>query len=324
VQLVDQLRLIDAAIREPRFDSKAFERIRDGFVQNYDSVYASPQSVFGAFSNQPLHGGDQRFAYPTRDGARATTADAFRTFWQPLFASGARKVLIIGDIDTAAAIEAARQTFGAAVTKPQPQEPSSHLALTPPAHAAVPLVFTHRGDPDQMIAASVWPTTGSLKNIKQMRALNVAAQIMRTRLYDRFRESEGGTYSPGVNNGQSEVFPHYGIFMAYSQIMADRLADFERATRDVAQDLAKKGPTADELARAITPIVSGNERRRKLNLYWAQMLQGNLDDPRYLELLRTGVSGYQGVTARQVKKMARRWLSKEPALQIEVRDAAKP
>ena len=323
VQLVDQLRLIDAAIREPRFDSKAFERIRDGFVQNYDSVYASPQSVFGAFTSQPLHNGDRRFAFPSRADARAATTDAFRNFWQPLFASGARKVLIIGDIDTGAAIEAARQTFGAAVTKPQPKEPASHLALKPPARAAAPLVFTHRGDPNQMIAASVWATTGSLKDLKQLRALNVAAQIMQTRLYDRFRETEGGAYTPGVNNGQSEVFPHFGVFIAYSQIKAERLADFEKATRDIAADLAKNGPTADELTRAITPIVSGNEQRRKLNLYWAQMLQGDLDDPRYVALLRTGVTGYQEVKAADVQAMAKRWLSKPPALQIQVQGAAK-
>lgn len=323
VQLVDQLRLIDAAIREPRFDSKAFERIRDGFVQNYDSVYASPQSVFGAFASQPLHNGDRRFAFPARADAKLATADAFRNFWQPLFAGGVRKVLIIGDIDTGAAIEAARQTFGAAVTKPQPKEPASHLALKPPARTAAPLVFTHRGDPDQLLAASVWATTGSLKDLKQLRALNVAAQIMQTRLYDRFRETEGGTYTPGVNNGQSEVFPRYGVFIAYSQLKAQRLADFEKATHEIAQDLAKNGPTADELARAITPIVSGNEQRRKLNLYWAQMLQGNLDDPRYLSLLRTGVTGYQEVKAADVQAMARRWLSKPPALQVQVQGASK-
>jgi len=323
VQLVDQLRLIDAAIREPRFDSKAFERIRDGFVQNYDSVYASPQSVFGGFASQPLHSGDRRFSFPSRTDARATTAEAFRSFWQPLFANGVRKVLIIGDIDTDAAVEAARQTFGAAVTKPQPKEPASHLALKPPARAAAPLVFTHRGDPDQMLAASVWGTTGSLKDLKQLRALNVAAQIMQIRLYDRFRETEGGTYTPGVNNGQSEVFPRYGVFIAYSQIKAERLADFEKATRDIALDLAKNGPTADELTRAITPIVSGNEQRRKLNLYWAQMLQGDLDDPRYVTLLRTGVTGYQEVKAADVQAMARRWLSKAPALQIQVQGAAR-
>ena len=182
------------------------------------------------------------------------TTEAFRAFWQPLFASGARKVLIIGDIDTDAAIEAARQTFGAAVTKPLAKEPSSHLALKPPAPTAAPLVFTHRGDPDQMLAASVWDTTGSLKDLKQLRALNVAAQIMQTRLYDRFRESEGGTYTPGVNNGQSEVFPHFGMFIAYSQIKAERLADFQKATLEIAQALAKDGPTADELARAMTPM----------------------------------------------------------------------
>lgn len=323
VQLVDQLRLLDAAIREPRFDSKVFERQRDSFAQNYDSIFASPQSVFGAFSSLPMHDGDKRYAFPTRAEVAATTAEAFRNFWQPLLAGGPRKVLIVGDIDTDAAIEAARQTFGAAVTKPAEKLPPSQLTLRLPRHRSDPIVFTHRGDPDQMLTASVWTTTGALKDIKQLRALNVAAQIMQTRLFDRFRESEGGTYTPSVSNSQSETFPNYGVLIAASQIKAERLADFEKATRDIAQALAENGPTADELTRAVTPIVSNNERRRKLNNYWAQTLQGDLDDPRYVALIRTAVSGYQGVTTEDVKRVARKWLAREPALKIEVEGAAK-
>jgi zinc protease len=323
VQLVDQLRLIDAAIREPRFDSNAFLRARDSFVQNYDSIYASPQSVFGAFANLPMHSGDKRFAFPSRAEASAVTPEAYRAFWQPLFAGGARKVLIIGDIDTDAAIEAARQTFGAAVTKPAAKIPAANLALKPPAPVAQPLIFTHRGDPDQLLAASVWATTGALADLKQLRALNVAAQIMQTRLYDRFRESEGGSYTPAVSNGQSEQFPRFGLLIAYSQLKADRLGDFEKATRDIALALAKDGPTPDELTRATAPIVSSNERNRKLNNYWAQMLQGDLDDPHYLELIRSGVTGYQAVTVEDVKTVAKRWLSKPPALRIQVKGAPK-
>ncbi|WP_116089939.1 M16 family metallopeptidase [Sphingomonas crusticola] len=320
-QLVEQLRLLDAAIREPRFDSNAFQRVRDGFVQNYDTIFNNPGSVFNAFASQPIHNGDPRFAMPTRAQVAAVTPDAYRAFWQPLFASGARKVLIIGDIDKSAAIEAARQTFGAAVTKPALRQPPSHLALKPPARLATPISFTHRGDPDQLLIANVWPTTGSLKDLPQMRALNVAAQIIQTRLYDRFRESEGGTYTPGVGSNQSETFPDYGVLIVNSQIKAERQADFERATREITQALAKDGPSADELARAIAPIASGNDRQRKLNMYWAQMLQGDLDDPRYVELIRTGVTGYQQVTAEAVRTAAQRWLARDPALRVIVKGA---
>ena len=113
------------------------------------------------------------------------------------------------------------------------------------------------------------------------------------------------------------------MLIAASQIRAEKLGDFEKATHEVAQALAKDGPTADELARAVAPIVANNERNRKLNNYWAQMLQGNLDDPQYVTLIRTGVTGYQEVTADAVKAAAKRWLSKEPALRIQVKGQPK-
>ena len=53
------------------------------------------------------------------------------------------------------------------------------------------------------------------------------------------------------------------------------------------------------------------------------MLQGDLDDPRYLTLIRTGVTGYQEVTTAEVKAVAKRWLTKAPALQIQVKGAPK-
>jgi hypothetical protein len=75
----------------------------------------------------------------------------------------------------------------------------------------------------------------------------------------------------------------------------------------------------DELARAVTPIVSGNERARQTNAYWYGLLNEDLDDPRILAAARTAITGYQRVDAGAVKAAAARWLSSPPALTVLVK-----
>jgi zinc protease len=318
-ELGDQLRVLATAVREPHFDPAVLARQRGAIVDNYDSLYATPAGVFSAFAGQAIHRGDFRYAQPSREQVASVGPDQFRAFWQPLFASGPRKLVIAGDVDLEAAIRAALATFGAAPTRPSPSPAPDRLAVLPPRAGTPDLLLEHRGDSGQMLVATIWSTTGSLADIAETRALNVAASIIGSRLYDRFREAEGGTYTPAVSSGQSSFFPSYGIFVAYSQIRAERLADFTRATREIAADLVKSGPTADELNRAVAPIVSGNERARRTNAYWYSLMANNLDDPRILDAARTGIIGYQALTAADVEKAAAHWLSAPPSLTVLVK-----
>jgi zinc protease len=318
-ELTDQLRVLATAIREPRFDAAALERQRTAFAENYDSLFANPSTVYGTFAGEALHRGDKRFAAVRRPDIAAMNFDRFRAFWRPLIAAGPRRVVIVGDVDLEQAIEAARRTFGAAPTRAAVPLSPAHLALLPPAPGTPALNLEHRGDPNQWLIATIWSTTGALADLPESRAMNVAAEILSTRLYDRFREKEGGTYTPGVGSGESLLFPRYGIFSAYSQIRADRVGDFNKAVREIVADLVRTGPTPDELARAVAPIVSGNERARQTNAYWFGLLNEDIDDPRILAAARTSVSGYQAVTAEAVRAAAAHWLSAPPALTVVVK-----
>lgn len=316
--LVDQLRLIAAAIAEPRFDAGALARLTDQFAQNHDAVLATPGGVLATQAPLLLHRGDQRWAYPTRAEVRAVTPDIFRSFWTPLLAPGARKLLIVGDVDVEAAIRAVATTLGAAPERPQPAITPDRLAVLPPEPRREPVVFRHRGDPAQGIAMIAWPTTGALDDLPGARALAVAATIFQTRLFDRFREAEGGSYSPSAASSQSVDYPKYGLFTVTSQLRVDRIADFERAVREIATDLATKPPTADEVARAVTPIVSGNQRALRTNAYWLGALDADIDDPRVREQQKTLISGYHAVNPAAVRAAAAKWLANSPALRIHV------
>lgn len=306
--LPDTLRLMATAIAEPRLDADAFARMKSQLAGSYESIFSAPGNVFGVMSGQPLHDGDVRWAFPARPTITGLPIEAWRGFWQPILAAGPRRVVIVGDVTVDAAIRAVAASIGAAQTRPAPPPGEAQLNVLPRPAGAPPVTFNHRGDPAQLLLAATWPTQGVLRDVRGARALSVAAVIFQTRLFDRFRETEGGTYSPSVSAAQSQTFPRYGLFMVASQLRAERREDFLRAIREIAADLSTKGPTADEVARATAPIASKNERAARTNGYWAAMLERDLDDPRVLDQIRTNVTGYQAVSRGDVRKAARRWL----------------
>ncbi|HEX8447737.1 MAG TPA: insulinase family protein [Sphingomonas sp.] len=322
--LADELRLLGAAVAEPRFDPSSLGRLKDAAVQNYDTSLATPGGAAGTMITEILHGGDKRYAYPARDAIAALTLDAFRGFWTPLLAPGIRRVVILGDVDVEAAIRAAAATVGATPARPQQAVAPDRLDSHPFTPAATPVIIRHRGDPAQAIAVVAWPTTGGLADLDQTRALRVAADIVQARLFDRFREAEGGGYAPNVASAASLTQPSFGLFSASSQLRRDRIPDFERAVREIQADLATNGPTADEVARVVTPIVSGNERALRTNGYWQGVLIGDLDDPRLHRVHATIVAGYRGVTPAAVKAAMMTWIAGKPSLRIQVLGPGKP
>lgn len=321
--LTDQLRLIAAAIAEPRFDAGALGRLTAALAGSYDGIFGAPGGVYNALSARALHGGDMRWRYPEKSEIAGFRVDAFRNFWSPILATGPRRVIVVGDVDVEKAIQAVATTIGAAVTKPLDPPTSAQLAVTAPRRPQPDLRLGHRGDPDQALVALAWPTEGALADTAGVRALNVAATIVQFRLFDRFREAEGGTYSPSVYSRSSQSFPDYGLFVAVAQVPAARIGDFERATREIIADLARTAPSADEVARATAPIVSANERNLRTGAFWLNALERDLDDPRVLDQIRTVASGYRGIDAGTVQAAARKWLRRAPTQTILV-EADKP
>ena len=65
--------------------------------------------------------------------------------------------------------------------------------------------------------------------------------------------------------------------------------------------MAANGITPDELARAKTPVIERVKKAELSNEYWLQALSGTQADPRKLDLARTRISGYEAITAEDIK-----------------------
>ena len=300
--LPDQLRFLATKLVRPRWDAALLQRFRTAAVESFDLNLSSASARAGRELGGIIRPNDQRWRPIEKAEMQAVTVEQLRDFFTPYLAQGPVNVIIVGDVELEAAVEAVRRTLGALPRRPAPATPPGATALSPPAPAAQPRRFTHRGDPDQAYALIGWSTLGGAENIRPRRALALAANMFETRLFDRLREEEGATYAPDAAHLAADAFPQWGVFYAAAEIRPASVDTFFRIAREIVADLAAHPVQPDEFARALNPILSGIERRVATNGYWVDALEDWDRDPRAIENVRSYLADYRALTAEDVRR----------------------
>jgi zinc protease len=265
---------------------------------------ATPGGVVGRDLPRLLHGGDMRFAFPSREAISSATPDQLRELLEPRMTRGAIEVVVVGDVTVDAAIAATASTFGALPPRQASPPPPAARVVSLPPPSATPVVLEHKGRSDQAMAYILWPGPDFFSDPKQARVLRLLAQVIELRLMDELREAQGVSYSPQANATSSLVFSGYGYIAAAVEVPPDKTQEFFDIARRVAAELAAKPVTADELARAKKPLLEGLLKARQSNEYWIEQLSGAEGDPRRIEAVRTVVPTVEAVTIEDLTKAA--------------------
>jgi zinc protease len=316
--LADQLYLFAAKLGMPRWDAAPFERAKAIALLAYDSYASKPEGVIQRDLDWLLHGRDPRFGTPDPAALRAATAEGFRDVWSRLLAQGPVEVLVFGDIDREATVEALSRTFGA--LPPRNTPPPSVLAssATFPAANAEPFVLTHTGEATQAAAAIAWPTGGGSRGLPQSRKLELLAELFSNRLMDALRERAGASYAPYVRSSWPLDVPGGGNLMAMAQLPPDQIPAFFAAADSIAEDLATKGPTPDELARVTEPMRQLLNRVQNSHLFWLNTLEGAAFDRNRLAWTPTFMRDYTEVTPEEMRALAAQYLGRYEGFRVAV------
>ncbi|HEY5711048.1 MAG TPA: insulinase family protein [Allosphingosinicella sp.] len=300
--LADQLRLLTVKLTHPRWDSVLFARFRSAAVESFDLHFSSASARAARELGGVLRPADQRWRPIDKSEMENVTVNQFRAFYTPLLATGPVHAIIVGDTDLETAVAAMRRTVAALPRRPETRIPANALALQPPATNPEPRAFTHSGDPNQAYALIGWSTRGGIDNMRDRRALALAANMFETRLFDRLREQEGATYAPNASSVAADSFPAWGVLYAAAEIRPASAATFFRIGREIIADMAAHAALPDEFARAQNPVLSGIERRVATNAYWIDAIEDWDHDPREIETVRSYLADYRGLTAEDVRR----------------------
>ena len=317
--LADQLTLLANQLTNLRWDAAPISRARAAFLTNYDSLGASPQSILSRDLSILLHGGDKRWETPSRAAIEALTPQSFRQFWEPLLKTGPIEVLVFGDVSTENAVNAVAASFGALKKRGLGKVRPGSTGSRGPAPTPQAIVRFHTGPVDQAAAVLAYPIGGGSAGLYESRKLELLSSIFNDRIFNQLREAEGASYSPSVNSNWPLSLQSGGSFIISSQLRPDRIDLFYKISRAIADDLAARPVTSDELVRAVTPLRQFIARASSGNTFWMSQLAGLSQDKGKAEALRTLSSDYARITPAELQETAKRWFIQDKAMMLVVK-----
>jgi zinc protease len=320
--LATQLQLLAAYGSDPAYRPEVFQRLQQAYVNNLDQYAATPGSVVSRDFLGLVHSGDPRWTFPDRAQLLATKPEDFEALFHDPITKGPVEVTIVGDVSVDDAIRLAAQTFGALPARAEETPKSVSVAF--PAATSAPVLHTHNGRTDNAAALVALPIGDMLSDLPRAFAVDLAGQIFQNRLIDQFRIAEGATYSPQGDISLSKSIPGYGYGYAYVETTPAKVDRFYALVDKIAGDLAANDVSADELARAKEPMIETVKHQKESNEYWLGNLVRTQTDPRRLELMRQNLTGYERVTADDVRAVASTYFKPEKFWKFEVLPANGP
>ena len=315
--LADQLYLFAAKLGMPRWDVNPVIRAKAAASLAFESYATSPAGVLGHDLQALERGGDARYASPTRAELDAATPEGFRKVWEPILKQGPVEVLVFGDFDRNATLQALTKTFGALPARTS--LPASEAAKLPgygtPGETTV---LTHRGDASQAAAVAEWPSGGGTSSLRESRQLEILVQLFNNRLLDAMREKAGASYSPVVRSDWPTDIAGGGRISAIAQLQPKDVPIFFREAQRIARELASVPPSADELNRVTEPLRQYISRASTGNMFWLYQLEGSTADPRIIPYLRSLLSDYSKTTPQAMQALAQKYFGNVQPWQLAV------
>jgi zinc protease len=320
--LATELQVIGAYVSDPGYRAEAFEHLRTALLAQLPQLDATPSGVLERESGALWTSGDPRFAFPGREDLLAAGPGDLKMIVGEALAHGRLEITIVGDVTVDQAVELTAKTLGALPKRePAPVIPPGADKVRFPGATAAPIILTHTGRPDQAVAVLAWPMTDFYADMQASRAEMLAGEVLQDRLIEKVRISQGATYSPETAVDLSQTLPGYGFALSEVEMPPPLIPGFFASAQTLADDMATKGVTEDELARAKNPRMADLKRSQLTNEYWLMDLDGSQGDPRRFDLIRTTFPDYQAVTAADIQAAAKRWFKAETAWKLEVRAA---
>jgi zinc protease len=314
-----QCQLMCASLMDPGYRKEAlwqFQKAVPMLFQQLRHTPAGPEREMEAW----MHGGDHRFVIAPMEKLAAYTLDDARNWLTPELTEGYLELTIVGDFDPETIADHLLATFGALPARETapPALDDARKVKTPNAPASK--TFTYQSKVPQGIATTLWKTAGMRGNQKEFRRLNLLAEILGDRLREEIREKLGASYSPNAGATGSDALDDVGFLLSQSVGKPEDLELLLDTMRDLADELATKGASEDELDRALKPTLGMLEKTLRDNSYWLRTVMSRSQaEPHRIELARTRDADYRSITLAEVNALAKKYLKAENTLLVSIK-----
>ncbi|MCB9897564.1 MAG: insulinase family protein [Planctomycetes bacterium] len=300
--LLFQLEILCAYLTDPGWRTDALEQARTKILPLvYQQLEHQPQGPIAREFMPALHGGDPRFGLPSQEDALTITMDVIRAWLGPQLANGPLEVVIVGDVDVDAVVDAAARTLGVLPERRalRPYDNNRVVALVDGVrqeHAITTAI------PDATLQIFCRATDG--RDARTRRLLRMLGIVLADRVREIVREELGEAYSPSAQAVPSQVYPGVGFVVIGSSAAPERREAVLDACLKVAEDLGRDGVTSEELERLRQPELKGLRDAMRQNGFWMSNLGDAQARPETLDDLRDLVDTYESMSTEELSALA--------------------
>lgn len=256
-QFTKGLELMMSAITAPRFDKDEFERAQEQRKAELAQSLDDPRTLAGWIAQELYFGESHPLAHASigsKEAIIATTTDDLKQSWSSRFGPSNTQVVVVGDIEKEAALDALNTALGSwqdskVVTKP--------AETTPPTGAAGYYLVNNTGAAQSVLRVMVpgWEETDADYPKASLGSI-VLGGTFTSRLNRLLREEKGYTYGARASLSTGDG---YGKLVTSSNVrtdvtgpaLADMLSELERLTSDGIDDVEIKKAKGSKKTRVV-------------------------------------------------------------------------
>lgn len=300
--------LIYAHLRDPAFRQDAYALVMEKYRQKHLSLSQSVNGAIYLEGMRFLAGGDSRFGLQSYDNFKKLSIDDVRNWVSDPLKNQVTELSVVGDFDVEKVVELAAKYIG---TLPRPSKAEKNASRLPKFPSGKSLNLSVETQIPKGIVIVAYGTD-DIWDISRTRRLNMLASVFSEQMRERIREKLGAAYSAGASNDPSKAYPGYGAFKAFITVNPEEADKVAQEVKAIAADMTQKKISADELQRAVDPMLTGIKDMRRKNSYWLSIvLRGSKDHPQQIEWSKTILDDVASITTDDILAMAKKYLDNE-------------
>lgn len=267
----DGFQLAHLLLTQGKIEDSALKIWKQQQSQFLSQIKSSVEAQLFNRTNVLLSNNDPRHALLTQEQVEKLQLEDGQQWLNQLLKTAPIEVAIVGDIDRGQALSLALKYLGSLPERPRSDPELKKLRKIVLKKGPLESTIEVETITPRAVALVGW-RGADWKDVKERRVLQLAAQILSSRLLEEVREKRGLTYSIGCRNQPAKAYQGMGSFAAMFTADPDKIIEAARLTRQVIEQLMEEGPTDAEMNTVHTQIRNQLETSLKEPGFWVDVL----------------------------------------------------
>lgn len=300
------MQLAHALLTDGKIEEAAFKNWKLRTLEMLERIRTMPRAMAMRALTELLSGSDPRRRTRTPEEINRQSIASAQDWYDRLCREAPMEVAIVGDVKYDDVVPLIEQYVG---SLPSRERSANHLdklrRLARPAGPLMRRVKVETVTPQGMATAGFVAAEG--KNANDRRALQLASQILSTRLVKEIREDRGLVYSIGARYSPSWIYAESAQFSAGAPCDPDKVEMVAEEIHTIYAAFAEQGPTVEELANAKKQIANNLDTEMKEPGYWWRILRSHDLHGRDLDEERIEKEAFERYTVDQIRGAFRKY-----------------